>query len=221
MDNLVNNIEIDEKIYDPGMDLYIVFAHSVKKCAEPYHIFWQYRENHKITMQGSYKDVLDAREHFNAVVKSEIEPNIEYRDPYVKNVYAWEDNDLTDYFRPLNKKEVKELIQKVSEDYKFDPPSIKHTKTGNYYYHETNHIELKDMNNITLLHELSHALTQHQSEQTERPYIDHSPQFVWNAIELYHQYADINLQYLVTTAAQHNILGDTQAKQIWDFDIEP
>ncbi|MAE50187.1 MAG: hypothetical protein CMH27_00070 [Micavibrio sp.] len=220
MQPLVNEIEINEKIFDPFMDLYIVFGRCAKNDNEPYGVYWQMRESSVLDVQGTYDDAIDARAHFEEAVRAHIEPHIHNRDPHAYDIYDWEDDDLGAYNTPVTKREARALVKDVAEEYGFSPPKIKFNKSGNYYYPDSNTIQIAAMDKITLLHELAHAMTDHQAKQTERPYIFHGPQFAWNAIELYQNYAGIDRQYLINTAAKHDILGDTQAKQIWDVDLD-
>jgi len=223
LNNIVNNIDVNERIYDPFADLYIIFGHSVKRRDKPFCVAVQLRENGKLTKPRSFKHSQSARSYFNAVATGMIEPEMCIRDPLIQEVYDWENNSLNYHLKPLSKNEAKALAKRVAEDYGFETPKINFQSNGNsnYYFPDTNEICLVNVDNLTLLHELAHALVEYQSEIMEREYINHSPQFVWNAIELYQKYAGIDLQYLVRTASSYNILGDMQAKHIWDVDIKP
>lgn len=84
MGDTVNNIDVDERIYDPFMDLYIIFGRSVEERAKPYCVAWQMREEQKLTQPRSFKHALNARTHFNEAAIGEIEPKICNRDPLFK-----------------------------------------------------------------------------------------------------------------------------------------
>jgi hypothetical protein len=46
------------------------------------------------------------------------------------------------------------------------------------------------------------------------PAPDHSPGFVWTAIELYARYAEFSLHYLTTSAAACGVLGNIAVKDL-------
>ena len=71
-------------------------------------------------------------------------------------------------------------------------------------------IKFGHRDNISLLHELAHAIHDHKAAAGA----DHNPTFVWIAIELYHRYAGFDLAYLVATAHQAGLLGDIERQKV-------
>jgi hypothetical protein len=84
---------------------------------------------------------------------------------------------------------------------------------GNEYFGDTHTIKLKDMDNMTLLHEIAHAIVSENCKTTDREHVAHAPQFVWTVLDLYHDYMDMSMQYMVASASQKGLLGDFSAPQ--------
>lgn len=218
MTKIVNDIEIVERIYDPYMDLYAVFGRAINAHPEPFVLAWQKRGKKKLHEIERFTDETIAREVFNEASMGETAPEhpIFHKDDQKLDVYAWEDANIHPYSTEIDKNEAYDLLIKVCHDYKIRIPDLvfAENEQDNEYLSETHTIVLKDMDDMTLLHEIAHAIVAVDSENLAREHIAHAPQFVWTLLDLYRDYMDISTQYMVASAQQKNLLGDINSPQL-------
>lgn len=215
MAKIVNDIEIVERIYDPHMDLYAVFGRAVEAHPAPFVLAWQKRGKTKLRDIERFADWKTAKDAFNDAVTGDHFPKSKkfYNDDQQQKVYAWEYMCVEPYAQKLNKREARALVKAVSKDYGMKSPKVTFTKNGDTSTYAPNDhaIELREHDNITVLHELAHAIHNKENERSGRDHIHHAPQFVWLAIELYQRYAGLDMQEMVISAYQNNLLGDLSA----------
>lgn len=221
MGKIVNNIEIDERIYNPRMDLYAVFGKAVDAHPKPFVVGWQKRDKKKIKDKKRFRSEDKAKDFFTKAVYGEKMPNAKtfYKDDQKLWVYAWEYEHIDAYAEDIKKSDAKKLIRKVSEDYGMAPPKLKWTKKGDtsYYRPYKHQIELAGPvghTDATLLHELAHAIV-YANEERSDDHVHHGPQFVWTVIELYQRYLGHDMQEMVISAHQKGLLGDLDAQHIF------
>ena len=227
----VNDIKIVERVYDPNMDLYAVFGKVKGPSPAPYVLGWQKRGKKKLHERVHFADWSLAKEQFMQAAYGATLPSDPkfYMDDQAEAAYIWEHVNVEPYQKEIKRKEARELVKQVSADYGIKPPTF-HWLTEcseSKYFPEKHIIEFGHRDNISLLHELAHAILDEKNKALDKDSIAHGPQFIWTAIELYHHYADINLQSLITSAHQNGILGDLDASYIpeptenVDLDAEP
>ncbi|WP_435640628.1 hypothetical protein [Micavibrio aeruginosavorus] len=183
---------------------------------------WCHRNSDTLHHAQNFLDIDSAHISFNAEMV-ELESflgGVFDRDHQEQTVYRWEDQCIVPLGRKITKDEAKALIEKISDDHDIPVPKLLWMPDTNSssYEEETNKIRFGHREIISLLHEMAHVLYHHRRDG-ER-YADHAPAFVFTAIELYHQYAGIDLDTLISTARQANILGDMKSiKYIGDVSI--
>ena len=225
-----DDLKIFERYYSAELDAYVVFAKNNKADAKGkpslkrFIVGWQGRHKpEKILVSKKFLDYESAEEHYQMLVEEIDDPDFEYdevfQDAQKKQVYSWEDNAVIPLLngKKINKTEAESLVRKVSRDYGIKAPKINWKKyaDSSEYDSELNEIDFGHRDEISLLHELAHAIHGKHSETDHD--VHHGPAFVWLAIELYNRYAGINLSYLVTSAQHQGILGDLDTDQ----DITP
>lgn len=218
MTKVVNDIEIVERIYDPYMDLYAVFGRAIEAHPEPFVMAWQKRGKKKLREIERFSDETLAREIFNEASMGETAPEhpVFHRDDQKETVYAWEDAGIYPYAKEIDKHEAFDLLIKVCQEYHIKVPEfvISDGEQDNEYLSDTHTIVLKDMDDMTLLHEIAHAIVSVSAKKQGREHVAHAPQFVWTAMDLYHNYMNISTQYMVASAHQKGLLGDINSPQL-------
>jgi hypothetical protein len=178
-------------------------------------VAWKSRHCDKLVEPKKFKAHDSAIQHFNRVVHTADIPlhkNIA-NDWQADSVYTWEHEHLSDQAKEIDVVQAHKLLRKVSRDYKIKPPNLiwkRLSPNGGSEYNSDHEIKFGHRDNISLLHEMTHAILHKKNISWDVP--DHSPAFVWMAIELYNRYAHVDLQHLVTTAAKADILGDMKAE---------
>lgn len=228
MADIVDDIEIVERIYDPYMDLYAVFGRAVDAHPEPFVLAWQKRGKSTLRDVERFTNEPSAREEFSEAAIGDMTPDnsIFQKDDQKEIVYAWEDVNIYPYAREIDKHEAFDLLVKVCGDYKIRVPDliIAENEQDNEYLSDTHTIVLKDMDDMTLLHEIAHAIVTLDAEKQGREHIAHAPQFVWALLDLYRDYMGMSTQYMVASAEQKNLLGDIHSPQLLNpqrFNPEP
>lgn len=172
---------------------------------------WQPRlATNKLFTVKKFFDLESAQLYFRKTLHRDKSPKDKLfsRDLQKKNVYAWEDKHLDRYDCMLKDKDAtRDLVRQIAKDYKTKKPFLVLGKNGRDHYDpDDDKLQIGTLSLLRLLHEMTHMLnTQFSDESENGP--DHGPAFVWMAIELYHRYAGLDLNYLVETAAQRDLLG--------------
>ncbi len=132
------------------------------------------------------------------------------RDWQKKRVYDWENELLVPQAEPVEGvKTARAILRQVARDLAIPCPKLVWREPGgedSEYDDDCHEISFGHREKISLLHEMAHAV--HAVRTGERLGPHHSPGFVWIAIELYHRYADVDLWFLVQSAAHRDLLGD-------------
>ena len=129
-----------------------------------------------------------------------------------RRVYEWEDKLLVSQVEGfLDQRQARKLLQRISRDFGVPCPKLIWGDNANLseYDEDSNEIFFRHRDKITLLHEMTHSIVNERLGDDSGP--DHSPGFVWLAIELYHRYAGIDLAFLIQSAAHRDILGNVIA----------
>ncbi len=207
--------------YDSHADSYLVLGKRKNrtKSLKRYVVAWRSRHRDQFAVCHYFTDSHSAEQYFNDVVYDEDRPDhpLLQKDWQKKAVYDWEQKTLIPHSRKINEKQARVLLQKVSRECGMKSPRLVWDKPaeGSSYDIDDHVIHFGHRDNISLLHEMAHVLYKHDLDESETDIpTTHSPGFVWTAIELYHRYAGINLNYLIIMAAQQNILGDMSEHQI-------
>ena len=214
----VKDLVVRSKHYDPHLDAYLIVGKRKReaKTLKNHVVAWVSRHNEQLSESKYFLDSRSATRYFNKTKNETHYPETPSltKDWQKQRVYNWENKSLIPHALKINEKEAKSLIRKVSRDFSIRQPKLKMEKvTWNAEYDSsTNTIHFGSRDNITLLHELAHAI--HIKETDDEPLADHSPGFVWTAIELYNKYAGINLSYLLLTAEKSGLLGDMKESQM-------
>ena len=210
----VKDLHILDRHYCVHADAYLVIGTAKNAHRLPGTITgWHAREDDKLYYKRHFLDSDSAHLHFDSemVDTDVIIDNIFSNDHQQQTVYDWEDQVILPYGRSITVREARAIITKVADDNGMPCPKLvweSHTNHSEYDECE-NRIYFGHRDLISLLHELAHALY-HERRDGEK-FADHSPGFVWTAIELYHRYAGIDLQLLITSAIQADIVGDLQS----------
>lgn len=126
-----------------------------------------------------------------------------------QTLYDWEDDNLSKFRIDLpNPAQARRLMRQIAADYDIDCPRLKWLDFTNHseYDEDENIIYYGARDNITLLHEMAHAI--HYAQLCEHLGPHHSPGFVSIAIDLYHRYAGADLETLNGSAGKRGLLGD-------------
>lgn len=218
----LKNLTVIERHYDAELDAYVVLAkHNMReKGLKRFVVGWHSRhDDTKLASRKAFIDYESAEKYYEDFINGANEPEYKriYKDWQQYKVYSWEADTLEGDARILTEDEARAIIKKVSRDYGMKPPKLvwKKRKTEYSTYDENDHqIDFGHRDEISLLHEIAHAVHAHNAEAD----IHHGPAFVWIAIELYNRYAGVNLQYLITSAKNYGLLGDMDTDQSLDPD---
>lgn len=215
----VNDVDVLHKQFHPHADAYVIIGKvKNKKTLKKYVVGWVSRHaDTRILKPHYFPDDNSAIEHFIESAEYEDIPNRKKitKDWQQDDVYDWLSHDLDQYEKKMTKKDMVALIKKVSKDYGIKAPTLRWIKKQNYSYYEDDmhRISMGHRENLTLLHEMAHAIHSLIIGEGLGFVPHHSPAFTWINIELYNRYADIPLNHLIATAKQRNILGDLDEKQ--------
>lgn len=214
---IVNEIEITDTIFDPDLDLYVVFGCAISATDKPFVTGWLARDKSTFIDTAHHSNELSAKAHFTDAVNGEIAPeNFDYnKDPQCLSTYKWEDQHIFPYAVDLTNREIKQLILRVSKDAGIKAP--KFFKLGDsetsYYDADAHAVHIGESNNIVVLHEMAHAIHAERNKENGKEFVNHAPQFVWILMDLYRQYGGFSAQYLMISAHQAGILGDLDSPQ--------
>lgn len=212
----VKDLHILDRHYCVHADAYLVIGTAKNARSLPGTITgWHARGDERLYYKRHFLDADSAHIHFNKEMTDTdvIIDTIFRADRQQHAVYDWEDRVILPHGRTITPKEARAMIARVSDDNDMARPRL-------VWEEHTNHSEYDECDNrihfghrdvISLLHELAHAVYHHRRDG-ER-YADHAPAFVLVAIELYHDYAGIDLNTLVSSANQAGLLGDVRAIQ--------
>ena len=215
-------LAITDRHYNRHTDSYVVMGRmgagaGQPKTARPWAVAFVSR--HRETKMCNVRRFMDegsARRAFGEVIAAQEFPHHRSltADWQKERVYGWEGDFVYPHKRGIGAREARALIARVSADYGIEPPLlVMERKTDCSWYEPVDHeIHFGHRDTVGLLHELAHAVYELNRDE-ELPIPDHSPGFVWTAIELYHRYAGLDLSYLVVSAGSRGLLGDLQANQ--------
>ncbi len=216
-----------ERVFFPDFDSYLM-AFDRKKMGvegnERFALIWKPRK----TIEDVPKTHIEAvgaewkslrLKFLNACIN--FEPNSH---PYIgkiidsdvqrQDAYDWEDSFLVPWDRKLGLGEARDLVRKVAYHHNIDPlPKVSKGKgevdeNGKIFseYVDGN-IHLANLTLMHTIHESAHMVIAN-GEYGDELYTSHGPVFVWKLISLYHHYANIPLDYMISTARDHELLGD-------------
>ena len=212
----LSDLEILKKHFDARIDGYFVFAKNKdQNSLQKYVVGWYSRhQENELASYKAFTDASSAHQYFKEQLDNETAPrNAVFNKDFQDNdVYSWEEKYVEPQALTITPKQAKAMIKKVCDDYDIPEVMLKWKKMqgASYYIEEDNKIEFGHRDNISLLHELAHAIHAHDTDNGA----NHNPSFVWIAIELYHRYAGLDLGYLITTAIQSGLLGDVNTQKI-------
>jgi hypothetical protein len=206
------SVDIIKKYYDPDVDASLVLGRV--RDRQQFIVAWKSRHKDSFVSAKSFVDEAAAREYFNEIVTDAhpFIPESLTRDFQKKAVYDWEDNDLLPRSRLVTEKDARTLIRKIAHDYKVPVPDLEWEEFTNVSGYDDDTIYMGARDNISLLHEMAHHIHEYKAIADDG-LAPHSPGFVAFAIQLYHRYGNIDLQYLQKTAAVKDILGDRAASE--------
>lgn len=219
---IVNGIEIKEKIFDPYMDLYVLFGKAVDPSPHPYVVAWQKRgQQNDFFETQPFAKRKTAREEFERTVHGGDAPisfHPYQHDDQKQNVYNWENEFIVPYCKILSQRELQALMRLVAKDYGLKPPKIFFDEegTGSNYDPGKNQFDLGHRDDIGLLHEMAHVILEQECAESQRDFVHHGPQYVWIVLDLYKAYANFSTQYLITTASRFDLLGDIKMPNVLD-----
>ncbi len=205
----VRDVSVLKRHFNPHADGYLVLA----RRGDGYLTGWISRHHQqKIRDVESFASRRAATQAFSRAILREDMPEdpVFEKDWQQRRLYDWENDFVCPYKKTLTRAQAKSLAAKVAQDYDIETPRIVFKeRNGHSEYDSDEHtVYYGDRDNITLLHELAHAVYDKTNEGESLFAAHHSPAFVWMAIELYHHYSGLDLQYLVLTAAQRGLVGD-------------
>jgi hypothetical protein len=211
---------IRERHYDANVDGYLVVGQKRKKdnsSLKNHVVGWISRHKDQLHESRYFMDKGSAKRYYNQVILNDHkkpECSVFMKDWQKQKLYSWENTLVKNHGLKLNEKQAKSIIRKVSREYGIPAPKLKMEKITwhSEYDDEKNIIHFGSRDNITLLHELAHAI--HTKQLDDELAAHHSPGFTWIAIELYHKYAGLNLNYLILGASANGLLGDLNEKQL-------
>ncbi|AGH99137.1 hypothetical protein [Micavibrio aeruginosavorus] len=219
----VKDLHILDRHYCVHADAYLVIGTAKNARRLPGTITgWHARGDETLYYKRHFLDADSAHIHFDAemVDTDAIIDNIFSVDRQQQAVYDWEDRVIVPHGRIITAKDARAMIARVADDNDMPRPKLvweEHTNHSEYDECD-NRVHFGHRDSISLLHELAHALY-HERRDGEK-FADHSPGFVWTAIELYHRYAGVDLQLLITSAMQADIIGDLKSiRHIRDLSI--
>ncbi len=206
----LSDLDIREKFYSNDIDGYLILGRNRDETTlKRWVVGWYSRHSPtRLARRKSFADEESARAMLDVAYQTALSPAHEKfsKDWQKHTVYLWEDIDLAGHQIELTRQEARALVAKVCDDYNIEPPELVWSqKKGSEYFPASHRIRFGHRDLISLLHELAHAIHLHTDNLSKA---DHSPPFVWIAIELYNRYAGVNLQYLITTAQREGLLGD-------------
>ena len=211
MTEIVNGIEIREKVYDPYMDLYVIFGLAADPTDEPYIVAWLNNDDQELHIKEEHQSKQKAYEDFQDAVHGETqsEHRIAY-DDRKDRVYALEQAYIEKQAQNLARSDAITLIDTVCKDYGIRSPKLimGRNSAPSEYYTKSHTIRLREHNDMTLLHELAHAIIAEECRDIERETLPHSPQFVWILSELYDRYMDVDTHHFLREAEKQELLGD-------------
>jgi hypothetical protein len=156
-----------------------------------------------------------AQRRFDAVVEEQELPSKPSTMPdwQQEALYTWEGDFCYPHMRRVNETQARSLIDAIARDYRIKPPKlVMMPRTDSSAYTGDDHvIHFGHRDHIGLLHEMAHALCKKFIGESDAA--PHSPLFVWKVIELYHRYGGLNLNYMVLSAMQRRLTGDSTASQ--------
>lgn len=213
----LSDLTIVRRHYDPHMDKYLVLGTAANDNHHPHYIVAWHSRHHKTLVDCHYFTGRKTAASYYKKIRHEdheTEHKSLKKDWQKRAVYDWEDDFLIPHARKLNQEQARALIRKVCRDRGIKTPRMvwKKANTGSEYDIDENVIYFGHRDEISLLHELTHAF--YALEVDDNLVTDHSPGFIHRAIELYSAYTDISLGYMLNTAHKRGLLGDLEADQI-------
>lgn len=216
----MGKVTVARRHYNPCPDAYLCLGRlNASPSIGDFVVGWHSRSkllgNH-LREPHRFLDEASAARHFLRVIREgelPASPTL-YRDWQKQAVYKWEQTFCEPHGVRLDKAQGEAIIRKVSRDYGIAPPKLvmRPENSHSEFNSDSNQIAFGHRDSITLLHELGHAVTAPLHEGNDMAY--HGPIFVWKAIELYHRYANIELNHLIISATQRDIIGDLRCPQI-------
>ena len=212
----VKAMDVSARFYDAQADAYLVVG-RIPASKKSYAVGWHSRHCDTLVEPALFAIKKEAQRAFNrAAAHPDEKPD---HDSFVKDwqedgVNQWEETLLMPGTRKITQADARALLRRVSRDYGMPPPRLVWKKPGgaSEYDPDLHEIPFSHRDNISLLHEMAHAIDEHAAASDAlRP--NHGPAFVWIAIELYHRYAGMNLNFMIVSAAQHHLLGDIHENQ--------
>lgn len=226
----IADIKVLKRCYDPHTDSYLVVGKvaqknkNTNKTMKQFVIGWQSRHKKKLIDCRYFIDEPAAMAEFKTLSLRHNRPSHKnlQTDWQQQKVYDWEDDMLVPHAKILTQQETLDIIKKISKAYGVSEPRLVwqtpiRSQNGQIKpescYDDSNHtIYFQHRDIISLLHEIAHVILTDQLDEDLDAF--HSPAFVWKAIELYHQYGGLNLDYLILTAHKFGLLGDIDEEQI-------
>lgn len=216
MKPIVNSVEILDCVFDPDLDLYAVLGRATAASKKPFKAGWLSRDQEHFIELQHFSRQSRASQHFNDAAHGDITPesNAVYEDHQRHAVYAWEDEYIAAFATKLDETDMQKLVRKVARMERQRAPKIRFKEEGrsSHFLPADYAIEFGHRDDITVLHEMAHAIHFNMNDERGKDYVNHAPQFVWILIGLYSKYANFNYQYLTTSAYKAGILGDMDAK---------
>ncbi len=222
-----------ERVYFPNYDSYLM-AFDQKKMGvvdqDRFVLVWKPRKDidslPKHHVEGSGNDWPSLRLKFmNACINfdSTAHPYIEKvidADVQRQDAYDWEDVFIKPWEKDIGLVEARQIIRRIAYDHNIDPlPKVSKGKgevdeNGKVYSEYVDgDIHLAHLTLMHAIHESAHMVVANQ-EEGDALYASHGPHFIWTLISLYNHYAKVPLDYMVATAGDHNLLGDTSYRKM-------
>lgn len=217
------DLDIKDHHYYPDFDVFLIRGDrpGTGKRLPRSIVGWMQRTNpDKLIETKSFPDIASAMKAFRDIELSRHFPEsfMDMKDRQVRKVYDWEDRILSpDYDREIkDPQNTKKLLQRISREMGIRCPKLvwAENRSHSEYDEDSNVIVFGHRSLMPLLHEMAHAIHKQklEEEDNDNP-IHHSPGFVWHAIDLYHRYGGIELDYLVQSAASAGILGPLHVRE--------
>ena len=211
----ISDVRIKQRSYEMTRDGYAFYGERLdNKTIGKYIAGWYAKSTGNIIERKTFMDRAAARRHFLDELGKPDRPEHDdfERDIQKRQLYDWEHKFIDPFAFEITRAQAEHIIDVVCADYHVEPPPLHwvESEDGMYrsHYDQQDHeIHMGHRDNITLLHELAHAIDKTNNHDTPH----HGPAFVWIAIELYNHYARISLPYMMKSASNKGILGDVRA----------
>ncbi len=217
-----------QNAYFPDFDVYLALFDKGSDAGDGdrYSLIWKSRYPLK---EGATWDVEDSGQNFKSLkekfhsICNYLEPTaygildrVIHEDPQRQLEYDWEDHDLIQWNRDITLKEARQIISKISKDFRMERPVVTYdencvdeaTLCPQSQYDSADHrVILSVLDLQHCLHETVHAVVS-KCEEHGDSLRGHGPTFVYQAIDIYANYGGMPLDNLLKTAQKRGLMGD-------------